>query len=150
MVSWPTAKISPLRGIFRMHHLSLNSYSILHNEKLRKVSNDNLPRIAYRDSFLHTTGYNSMDTWFLRMRIIRCRRICVAQSTLYFSLTLLLVSLSVLKKWQSLEEAMRGWPQLQHMRSLVQSKPSLSSSPHLKHFTFPLHWPLPCPNVWHR
>jgi hypothetical protein len=28
-----------------------------------------------------------------------------------------------------LEEAMRGWPQLQHMRSLVQSKPSLSSSP---------------------
>jgi hypothetical protein len=49
-----------------------------------------------------------------------------------------------------LEEAMRGWPQLQHMRSLVQSKPSLSSSPHLKHFTFPLHWPLPCPNVWHR
>ena len=46
--------ISPLRGIFLMHHLSLNSYSILHNEKLRKVSNDNLPRIAYRVSFPHT------------------------------------------------------------------------------------------------
>jgi hypothetical protein len=32
---------------------------------------------------------------------------------------------------------------------LLQSKPSWSSSAHLKHLSFPLHWPLPCPHFWH-
>jgi hypothetical protein len=31
----------------------------------------------------------------------------------------------------------------------LQSKPSWSSSPHLKHLSFPLHCPLPCPKFWH-
>ena len=69
---------------------------------------------------------------------------------IFFSDFAFCISFSVLKKWQSLEETIWGWPQLQHMMSLVQSKPSWSSSPHLRHVSSPLHWPLPCPNFLHR
>ena len=50
---------------------------------------------------------------------------------IFFSDFAFCISFSVLKKWQSLEETIWGWPQLQHMMSLVQSKPWWSSSPHL-------------------
>ena len=59
------------------------------------------------------------------------------------------ISFTFWKNGQWFEDAMWGWPQLEHFGSLLQSTSSWSSSPHLKHFTFPLDWPLSYPNFWH-
>jgi hypothetical protein len=52
---------------------------------------------------------------------------------IFFSDLTFWISFSLRKYWQSFDEAMWGCPQLEHFGWLLQSKPSWSSSEHLKH-----------------